>query len=43
MSANSVVQVAVTALRGVIGQHTLDDVLKEQDAISTALQDSIDA
>ncbi|WOJ90772.1 SPFH domain-containing protein [Methylocapsa polymorpha] len=38
----SVVQVAVTALRGVIGQHTLDDVLKEQDTISAALQDSID-
>ncbi len=38
----SVVQVAITALRGVIGQHTLDDVLKEQDAISDALQASID-
>jgi regulator of protease activity HflC (stomatin/prohibitin superfamily) len=39
---NSVVQVAVTALRSVIGQHTLDDVLKAQDAISEALQASID-
>jgi regulator of protease activity HflC (stomatin/prohibitin superfamily) len=39
---DSVVQVAVTALRGVIGQHTLDDVLKEQQAISDALQASID-
>ena len=39
---NSVVQVAVTALRNVIGQHTLDDVLKEQEAISRALQTSID-
>ncbi|WP_036258327.1 SPFH domain-containing protein [Methylocapsa aurea] len=39
---DSVVQVAVTALRGVIGQHTLDDVLKEQQAISEALQASID-
>jgi len=38
----SVVQVAVTALRGVIGQHTLDDVLKEQETISAALQSSID-
>ena len=32
---NSVVQVAVTSLRNVIGQHTLDDVLKEQQAISS--------
>jgi regulator of protease activity HflC (stomatin/prohibitin superfamily) len=39
---NSVIQVAVTALRHVIGQHTLDDVLKEQEAISRALQISID-
>jgi regulator of protease activity HflC (stomatin/prohibitin superfamily) len=39
---DSVVQVAVTALRNVIGQHTLDDVLKEQEAISRALQTSID-
>jgi regulator of protease activity HflC (stomatin/prohibitin superfamily) len=39
---NAVVQVAVTALRSVIGQHSLDDVLKAQDAISDALQSSID-
>jgi regulator of protease activity HflC (stomatin/prohibitin superfamily) len=39
---DSVVQVAQTALRNVIGQHTLDDVLKEQEAISRALQNSID-
>jgi regulator of protease activity HflC (stomatin/prohibitin superfamily) len=39
---NSVVQVAVTSLRNVIGQHTLDDVLKEQESISSALQISID-
>lgn len=39
---SSVVQVAVTALRNVIGQHTLDDVLKAQDAIGAALQASID-
>ena len=38
----AVVQVAVTSLRGVIGQHTLDDVLKEQETISAALQASID-
>ena len=37
-----VIQVAVTALRNVIGQHTLDDVLKEQETISEALQTSID-
>jgi regulator of protease activity HflC (stomatin/prohibitin superfamily) len=39
---NSVVQVAVMALRNVIGQHTLDDVLKEQETISRALQITID-
>ena len=39
---NAVVQIAVTSLRGVIGQHTLDDVLKAQDEISAALQASID-
>ena len=39
---NSVVQVAITSLRNVIGQHTLDDVLKEQETISKALQISID-
>ncbi|WP_020177255.1 SPFH domain-containing protein [Methyloferula stellata] len=39
---NAVVQVAVTALRSVIGQHSLDDVLKAQDAISESLQASID-
>ncbi|VFU07262.1 SPFH domain-containing protein [Methylocella tundrae] len=38
----SVIQVAVTALRNVIGQHTLDDVLKEQETIAQALQTSID-
>ena len=32
----------MTSLRNVIGQHTLDDVLKEQEAISRALQNSID-
>ena len=39
---SSVVQVAVTGLRNVIGQHTLDDVLKSQDAIGAALQRTID-
>lgn len=40
---NSVVQVAVTALRNVIGQHSLDEVLKSQEAIGEALQTHIDA
>jgi regulator of protease activity HflC (stomatin/prohibitin superfamily) len=40
---SSVVQVAVTALRNVIGQHSLDEVLKAQDSISALLQASIDA
>jgi regulator of protease activity HflC (stomatin/prohibitin superfamily) len=39
---DSVIQVAVTALPNVIGQHTLDDVLKEQEVIARALQASID-
>ncbi len=39
---NSVVQVAVTALRNIIGQHSLDEVLKEQAAVSEGLQNMID-
>jgi regulator of protease activity HflC (stomatin/prohibitin superfamily) len=39
---NAVIQVAVTTLRSVIGQHTLDDVLKEQDAIAHVIEGSID-
>ena len=39
---DAVTEVAVTALRSVIGQHSLDDVLKAQDVISQALQDVID-
>ncbi|MCL2384328.1 MAG: SPFH domain-containing protein [Alphaproteobacteria bacterium] len=38
----SVTEVAITALRNIIGQHTLDDVLKGQDEITQALQVSID-
>jgi regulator of protease activity HflC (stomatin/prohibitin superfamily) len=41
--SNAVVQVAVTALRGVIGEHTLDEVLKEQDTISLIMQKAIDS
>ena len=40
---DSVVQVAVTALRNVIGQHSLDEVLKSQEAIGAHLQSHIDA
>jgi len=39
---DAVTEVAVTALRSVIGQHSLDDVLKAQDRITAALQDMID-
>lgn len=39
---NTVIQVAVTALRSIIGQHSLDEVLKEQESISAALQIAID-
>lgn len=39
---NAVIQVAITALRNVIGQHALDDVLKAQGVIAEALQASID-
>ena len=39
---NAVIQVAVTALRNVIGQHGLDDVLKAQGVIGKSLQTSID-
>src|SRR5262249_25295862 len=40
--SNAVVQVSVTTLRTVLGQHTLDDILKAQDTISDAMQQSID-
>jgi regulator of protease activity HflC (stomatin/prohibitin superfamily) len=39
---DAVTQVAITALRGIIGQHTLDDVLKAQETISEALKTTID-
>jgi regulator of protease activity HflC (stomatin/prohibitin superfamily) len=39
---NSVVQVALTTLRSIIGQHTLDDVLKEQDTIAHEIETSTD-
>jgi len=40
--ANAVIKVAVTTLRTVLGQHTLDDILKAQDTIANAMQRSID-
>lgn len=39
---NAVTQAAVTSLRATIGRHTLDDVLKEQDAIAAELQQTLD-
>jgi regulator of protease activity HflC (stomatin/prohibitin superfamily) len=39
---NAIVQVALTTLRTGIGQHTLDDVLKEQETVSRQMQEKID-
>jgi regulator of protease activity HflC (stomatin/prohibitin superfamily) len=39
---SAVVQTALTTLRNVIGQHTLDEVLKERDALSALLKDRVD-
>lgn len=39
---DAVLQIAVTALRKEIGRHSLDDVLREQDQISAALQKAMD-
>jgi regulator of protease activity HflC (stomatin/prohibitin superfamily) len=39
---NAVIQVALTTLRTGIGQYTLDDVLKEQETVSTTIGDKID-
>jgi regulator of protease activity HflC (stomatin/prohibitin superfamily) len=35
-------QVALTTMRNIIGQHTLDEVLKERDKINIALQEIVD-
>ena len=40
---NAVIQVALTTLRTGIGRYTLDDVLKEQETVSTTIGDKIDA
>jgi regulator of protease activity HflC (stomatin/prohibitin superfamily) len=39
----SVIQVALTSLRNIIGRHTLDDVLKEQEKLGTDMRQAIDA
>src|SRR5713101_3301089 len=41
--ANAVEQVSLTTLRTVLGQHTLDDILKAQDTISELMQKAIDS
>lgn len=41
--SNAVEQVAQTTLRTVLGQHTLDEILKAQDTIAQVMQRSIDA
>jgi len=40
--SNAVVQVALTTLRAVLGQHTLDEILKAQDTIAEVMQKQID-
>ncbi len=40
--ANAVEQVSLTTLRTVLGQHTLDDILKAQNTISEVMQRTID-
>src|SRR5712675_1403028 len=42
MVANAVEQVSLTTLRTVLGQHTLDDILKAQDTLAEVMQRSID-
>ena len=39
----SVIQVALTSLWNIIGRHTLDEVLKEQDKLGTVMRQAIDA
>jgi regulator of protease activity HflC (stomatin/prohibitin superfamily) len=40
--ANAVEQVSLTTLRALLGQHSLDEILKSQDAISGLMQEAID-
>jgi regulator of protease activity HflC (stomatin/prohibitin superfamily) len=39
----SVIQVALTSLRNIMGRHTLDDVLREQDRLNLQMRQVIDA
>ena len=39
----AVIQVALTTLRNGIGRHSLDEVLKEQEAVAKGIQEKIDA
>ena len=39
---NAVIQVSLTNLRSVLGQHSLDELLKDQEAIATAMRQAID-
>jgi regulator of protease activity HflC (stomatin/prohibitin superfamily) len=39
---NAVVQTALTTLRNTIGQHTLDDVLKEREKLAALLKERVD-
>ncbi|HWA03926.1 MAG TPA: slipin family protein [Rhizomicrobium sp.] len=39
---NAVIQVALTTLRNIIGQHTLDDVLKEREKLGSLIKDRVD-
>jgi regulator of protease activity HflC (stomatin/prohibitin superfamily) len=41
--SNAVVQVSLTTLRTVLGQHTLDEILKAQDTLSEVMQRQIDS
>ncbi len=38
----SVIQVALTSMRNIIGRHTLDDVLKEQEKLGASMRQTID-
>ena len=40
---NAVIQVSLTTLRTVLGQHSMDELLKSQDSIAETIQRSIDA
>ena len=39
---NAVIQVALTTLRNIIGQHSLDDVLKEREKLAGFIKDRVD-